>query len=157
MAKGLKITLKMRPKRPERKFKKVPKDLQREFIRQIRKLEQDALKIVKRNTPVRTGRLRDSFRSNRTVRKSPLFGLVEVFSNLIYARFIDEGTGPSVGRYVPQIDRRLSISRIGTHPGVRATNYLGKSEQQVFALANKIPKRLQFSVAVSLSRNFRGR
>jgi len=153
----LKITLTMKPKNPGRKFKKVPKDLQREFVKQISKLEQNALKIVRRNTPVRTGRLRDSFRSNKKIRKSPLTGTVEVFSNLPYAKFLDEGTQPSIGRYVPQIDRRLTISRLGIHPGIRATNFLQKSKAEVFSITNRVHRDLQKGVNRSLTRNFRGR
>ena len=155
----LKITLKMRPKNPGRKFKKVPKDLQREFIKQIRKLERDALTIVRRNTPVRTGRLRDSFKSKRTIRKKALFGKIEVFSPLPYARFIDEGTRRSPGRYVPAIDRRLTTDRpgFGFHPGIRATNFLKKSEATVVIAADRISLKLQKSIDRSVTRHFKGR
>ena len=42
-----------------------------------------------------------------------------------HAVFVNEGTGPSPGRYVPAIDRRLKRKKggIGIHPGVRATHF----------------------------------
>ena len=153
----LKVNITMRPKNPGRKFKNIPKDLQREFFRQIDIFERTALRIVKGNTPVRTGRLRDSFRSKKKIRKIPLTGIVEVFSPLPYARFLDEGTRPSPGRYVPAIDRRLTISRLGIHPGITATNFLKKSERQAITVANRISIKLQKAIDRSLTRNFRGR
>ena len=153
----LKITLTMRPRNPGRNFKRVPKDLQRGFIKQITKLQGDALRIVKRSAPIRTGRLRDSFKSNKKIRKSPLVGTIEVFSNLPYARFVDEGTKASPGRYVPEIDRRLTISRIGIHPGIRATNFLKNSQEKVVTISSRIHLKLQKSIDRSVTRNFKGR
>ena len=153
----LRMSLTMRPKNPSRNFKNIPKDLEREFRKQVGILEKVALRIVKGNTPVRTGRLRDSFKSKKKIRKNPLFALTEIFSPLPYVRFIDEGTRSSPGRYVPAIDRRLTVVRRGVHPGITATNFLKKSEDQVIIQGNRISTKLQVIIDRSLRRNFRGR
>jgi len=45
-----------------------------------------------------------------------------------HARFVNDGTGPSPGRYVPAIGRRLVRGEnIGMHPGIRASHFFDKA------------------------------
>ena len=67
----------------------------------------------------RTKRLSESVR----VETAPDLRRVVVDSP--YGVHVNEGTGPSPGRYIPAIDRRLIDPRrdIGIHPGVPATHF----------------------------------
>lgn len=72
------------------------------------------LDILQKNTPVRTGALKRSetrqvFGRSATVR-----------SNTGYGGFVNDGIGPSPGRFVPAIGKRI---RTGTHPGFRGRHF----------------------------------
>lgn len=43
-----------------------------------------------------------------------------------YAIYVNDGTGPSFGRYVPAIGRRLVNPPRGIHPGVPATHFFDR-------------------------------
>jgi hypothetical protein len=75
---------------------------------------------LKPNTPVRTGRLQAS--ETRQV-----FGKRAIIrTNTGYGKFVDEGIGPSPGRYVPAIGKRI---RSGTHPGFPGRHFKDKTLQ----------------------------
>jgi len=88
------------------------------------KVERESVTILKKYTPVSTGKLRNSMRS---LSKTPagqgidLRSGIKIGSMLPYANYVDQGTNSSQGRYVPVLGRRITT---GTHPGVRARNYV---------------------------------
>lgn len=68
--------------------------------------------------PGRTGELKDSVRVETTKDTRT------VIVGAPHGRFVNDGTGPSPGRYVPAIGRRLVRgTNIGMHPGTRATHF----------------------------------
>jgi len=50
-----------------------------------------------------------------------------------HARFVNDGTGPSPGRYVPAIGRRLvdTARNIGVHPGIKASHFFDNAIRMV--------------------------
>ena len=70
--------------------------------------------------PVKTGFMKNS----RTREIQGNKGIVRVTAS--YAGFVNDGTGPSPGRYVAAIGKRI---RTGTHPGQKGQHFLEKSVQ----------------------------
>lgn len=96
------------------------------FNRAMDKVGQEGVRILKLHTPIKTGLLR---RSMGILNKQPGKGLdlrssIKIGSHLDYGRFVDEGTKPSSGRFVPVLGRRI---RTGTHPGVRPRNFVQRA------------------------------
>ena len=114
----------------------------REFVETIIKFTEVTMKSL---VPVRTGTLRDSI---RTISKQIQDGGIDLRSNsfvgttLRYAGFVDTGTRPSSGRFVPALGRRVQT---GTHPGTPASNFIQRTKEQVDA-------RLQFKGQSFLNR-----
>jgi len=70
--------------------------------------------IFQKNTPVRTGKMKRS--ETRTV-----FGRKAIVqTNTGYGGFVNDGIGPSSGRYVAAIGKRI---RTGTHPGFHGRHF----------------------------------
>ena len=65
----------------------------------------------------RTGELKDSVRVEKTKDTR------RVVVDSPYGRFVNEGTDPSFGRYVPAIGKRLVNPQRGIHQGVPATHF----------------------------------
>lgn len=155
MARG-KAFVRLSPKKPAKQWKKVTKDFEKDFRQIVKKVESRGLKFVRRNVPVSTGRLRDSFRSTSKI-NSRLEGRVTISSPLRYAEFVNRGTAPSLGAYIPILDRRI---RTGVHPGIIGTRYLEKTERQMQTLTNTeltgFIKRVQRFVRRRYPRNKRG-
>ena len=76
------------------------------------------------NAPVRTGALRSSIVAR-------VEGLrVSVGPTVPYAPFLEHGTRPSPGRYVPAIGKKLvnpQLPHFGMHPGIRATHFVDRT------------------------------
>ncbi len=155
MARG-KAFVRLSPKKPAKRWKVVVRDFEKDFRQIVKKVQSRGLKLVRQNVPVSTGRLRDSFRSRSKI-NSRLEGEVIVESPLRYAEFVNRGTAPSLGRYVPVLDRRI---RTGVHPGIIGTRYLEKTEKEMQKLTNTELKsfitRVQRSVRRRYPRNKRG-
>lgn len=77
--------------------------------------------ILKPNTPVRTGRLQASETRQVFGRKAI------VRTNTGYGGYVNDGIGPSPGRYVPAIAKRI---RSGTHPGFPGRHFKEKTLQE---------------------------
>jgi len=86
------------------------------------KAVQGSTNIIERNmvqvVPVKTGTLRDSIKKSVT----GMQGKVETTAG--YGLYVDEGTKPSPGRYVPAIRKRI---KTGTHPGTPAQQFRRKT------------------------------
>lgn len=72
------------------------------------------LDVLQKNTPVRTGNLKRS--ETRTV----LDKRATVQTNTGYGGFVNDGIGPSPGRFVPAIGKRI---RTGMHPGFHGRHF----------------------------------
>ncbi len=100
----------------------------REFVETIIKLTEVTMKGL---VPVRTGTLRDSI---RTISKQIQEGGVDLRSNsfvgttLRYAGFVDKGTKPSRGVFVPFLGRRIQT---GVHPGTPASNFIQRTKEVI--------------------------
>ena len=56
-----------------------------------------------------------------------------VVVNSPHGRYVNDGTGPSPGRYVPAIGKRLINPPRGMHPGIRATHFFDRAVEMVTA------------------------
>ena len=74
--------------------------------------------------PVKTGNLKNS--RIREVHGNT--GSVIVTAD--YARYVNDGTGPSPGRYVPAIGKRI---RTGMHPGIKGQHYAEIAAQNAYS------------------------
>ena len=89
------------------------------YLRSLIRLTTAALKD---NAPVKRGKLRESIdvidlNETRSGDLDRRFSLV-VAPTVYYAKFVIGGAGPSKGRYVKKIDKRLKfVPDIGIHPG----------------------------------------
>jgi len=90
-------------------------------------------------SPVRTGALKGSI----TVILGE--GNAWIGPTVPYAGFVEFGTRPSPGRYVPAIGKRLvnpALPHFGMHPGIRATHFVERTalaaEPQVAEVFNRI-------------------
>ena len=70
-----------------------------------------------------------------SVRIEPAKDKRSVIVDSPHAVFVNDGTGPSPGRYVPAIGKRLinPARDIGMHPGIRATHFFDRAVEMVTA------------------------
>ena len=94
----------------------------------IRACLEEAGAIVKQemeaNAPVRTGALRSS------IRVFVEGNSVSITPTVPYAIYVNEGTRPSPGRYVPAIGKRLvnpTLPSFGMHPGVMGQHFVERA------------------------------
>lgn len=94
----------------------------------IRASLEEAGTIVKQEmeatAPVRTGALRSS------IRVFVEGNSVSVMPTVPYAIYVNEGTRPSPGRYVPTIGKRLvnpALPSFGMHPGIRGQHFVERA------------------------------
>jgi len=82
-----------------------------------------------------TGKLRNSVIIEETHDKR------SVIVDSPYGRFVNDGTGPSPGRYVPAIGKRLVNPPRGMHPGVPATHFfdkgVGYATSRIFGMVHR--------------------
>ena len=88
-------------------------------------------KAVKEEVPVRTGRLKNSIKVLE--RSTNLMGDVGKLSRVVgpiarYTNYVIKGTAPSIGRFVPQFNARISR---GFHPGTPANNFVDRARIRV--------------------------
>lgn len=74
------------------------------------------------NVPDFSGHLKNSF-----IAIPSSDGTITFISTARYASYLNFGTAPSVGRYVPFLHKRLH--GVGYHPGNRPYNFMEKAEQ----------------------------
>lgn len=98
-------------------------DSRKTFNQILDKIGKQSITILKRHTPVSTGRLRNSMQvlSKNNASGIDLRSGIKIGSTLPYATWVDQGTKASPGRYVPVLGRRVTT---GTHPGVRPRHYV---------------------------------
>ena len=108
----------------------------------IHSLARRGLQIVTENSPMgKTKQLKNSWRIEHQTAARKV-----ITSDCEYASYVEEGIGPSPGRYVPVIERRLvkpskRNPNIGTHPGFPGRWFVRKSAQQLKVEAQEIFNR----------------
>jgi len=142
--------VRLSPRKPHKQWIKVTKRFIKDYKSIVKKVKTKGLKIMRSNVPVSTGRLRDSFTSRSTV-SSRLKAVVFVESDVPYLRFVDQGAGPSPGRYVPALDRRI---RTGIHPGQQGRRFMDETRREMQTLVNRELKGLISKTDKSVSRLF---
>jgi len=55
-----------------------------------------------------------------------------------YAKYLEEGTGPSPGAYIPAIGKRLVNPPRGVHPGIKARPFVGPTSKELNAMAPEV-------------------
>lgn len=151
--KNTKAFVRMTPKRPDKNWSRVTADFKRAIKDGSRRLAEESLKRVRENTPVRSGRVRDQW--SVTVNNSANTSFTINLNNPSQVvDFLNRGTNPSPGRYVPQLGRRI---RTGTHPGIQATKFLDRTEDEVAQATEIAMKDVARFVTKSTRRNMRGR
>ena len=150
VAKGGRAEVRLSPRKPSQKWKTVTRGFQKRYKEVVKQVERKGLKFVRFNVPVSTGRLRDSFTSHSSV-TAQMKGKVVIESPLDYAKFMNQGTAPSLGAYIPRLGRRI---RTGIHPGVRGTRYLEKTGVQMQRETNTRLKRLNKDVNKLVKRHY---
>jgi len=85
--------------------------------------------------PYRTGRLRGSIRTK--------IGdmCAEVGPTVDYAPYLEYGTRPSPGRYVPAIGKRLvdaSLPYFGMHPGIRGRHFVERTREEMETYGHRV-------------------
>jgi hypothetical protein len=108
----------------------------RELDTFMRRIAKETEITMKKKVPVRSGKLRNSIKTITRDTKSGQVDLrskIQVGTRLPYARYIDQGTKSSPGRYVPFLGRRLVVNRpgFGLHPGVRGRNFLRDTKREM--------------------------
>ena len=147
--------VRIRPRRPGRKFKKVIKAFRKELKRVAKKLEVNGLKMIKDATPVgRTGATQAAWRSKLTFESNG--GFTVTWTNPTAAsHFQNVGTMPSQGAFIPAIDVRIFQ---GIHPGsTRNVRYLDRAVKDVEGIAKERLGKLARFMQVSINRNLKGR
>lgn len=116
----------------------------------LQEVAQTAVRIMKEEAPVRTGRLRASIRAEIEDTEARIGPTVD------YAKYVICWTRPSPGRYVPAIGKRLVNPRffhaksgkvlmrdIGMHPGTPANPFVEKTCEK---LKQVLPRLLETEV-----------
>ena len=107
----------------------------------VKEIGNEAVRIMKTHTPIRTGAMRNSVKLNSKKTKRGRASLKANFTvgpTMFYSRFVDKGTKASTGRFVPQLGRRISM---GTHPGVAARNFTESTARDIIPKIEDFYKR----------------
>jgi hypothetical protein len=114
--------VKISPRDPVGRFSQVIKGFERDYVSMIKEIEQKALKIIKDNTPS-SGITKNSWEVSSSI-GTDLRATINLRNPLPQSVYLNTGTKPSAGRYVPVLNRRITT---GTHPGIKGTGYIDKS------------------------------
>ena len=115
------------------------KDYPRKNINTVMsKIEREAIQELRSNVPKGTGKLQRSIKSLSRTTATGNFDLRSAFiigSPLSYTKYLDAGTKPSPGRYVPVLGRRITT---GMHPGTRALNFMQSTKNHMEPRINNL-------------------
>ena len=123
-------------------------------IRVVGLIQSMALRVLKNNAPVHTGRFRNSIRiarSKNRIENGTLSGFVVVRPFSYKTKYIINRTKASPGAYVRSINRRI---KAGRHPGTRANAFIKTSKLEIKEKANVILKA-EFGSAADIKRYLR--
>ena len=124
-------------------FSRVWKEKTEAFKAAMRRALEEAAASIKSEmetrAPTRTGALKSSIKAVVEETKAIVGPTVS------YAPYVEYGTRPSPGRYVPSIAKRLvnpSLPHFGMHPGIRPTHFVEEaalaSEPRIEAIFDSI-------------------
>ena len=82
----------------------------------------------------KTGHLKNSFQFTGVEKQGDTY-IVRIITTARYASYLNDGTAPSFGRYIPTIGKRLvrTDRSIGIHPGNRPYKYLDLAVEKMSA------------------------
>ena len=112
----------------------------------------EAKEIVKRKIPIRTGRTRRSITARRELNVNTTSGRIIISSRSGVLKFLDKGTKPSPGRFIPILGRRI---RTGTHPGIRGLNIIANAKKDIENLSKKSIKDMKRAFKKSVKESFK--
>ena len=95
--------------------------------------------FMKNIAPRKTGRLVESIQTQQSENR------VRVGPTVYYAPYVEFGTKPSPGRYVPAIGKRLvdaSLPHFGMHPGIEGQRFVEKTREEMLAYGHRVAERL---------------
>lgn len=114
--------------------------------------QEDAEKLFKDRIPVRTGKTRRSITSRRKLNSTKFTGEIILSSRSPVVKFLDKGTKPSPGRYIPVLGRRI---KTGSHPGIRGLNIIEGARQDIEFRARTTVKEMKEQFRKSVRESFR--
>lgn len=158
--KNTRAFVKMSPKNPKKQFGKIIKDVKRVMRDISGTISEQGLVRIKQNTPVgarlRVGRSRHTREMwTKTVnnRRDGSF-TINLNNPSKVVDFLNRGTSPSPGRYMPLLDRRI---RSGMHPGITATKFIDTTENEIFHTVMKFTRGIERKMERSARRHLRGK
>ncbi len=130
------IQIELKPKSLRKRIDRFKSLTKSEYRSLLSKMANNAVITMKTLAPSRTGRLRASIRIKA---KRTSFGEIDLRSTIVvgptvrYGTYVDKGTSPSGGRYVPFLGRRLVTERadFGRHPGIRGTHFIDRTKDSL--------------------------
>ena len=100
----------------------------------------EGVKELKRAAPKKSSKLKSSF-GFRILKKGKREGRLVFTSTADYAQFVNDGTKPSEGGYIPAIERRLTrrytrthnikSRKLKLHPGTKPNRYQARAAAQM--------------------------
>ncbi len=125
------VVVTMKPRNLGIKLSNFDRKVRKHYRRFVESTVEFTKLTMKDLVPVNTGRLRESI---IVIQKNIADGGTDLRSNAIvgsllrYASFVDKGTKPSSGRYVPFLGRRLTT---GIHPGTPPAGFIQGTKDRV--------------------------
>lgn len=138
------------PPYPDRRFSTLIRRFEKDLIALYSDMERKSLVIIKQETPKKSGAVAASWitrRSNDGANGTD----IELHNPNQVASFLNTGTKPSLGRYVPVLNRRITT---GIHPGIKGTKYIDRASQMIKDLTTEEINKLVAKVKLDTGRAF---
>lgn len=120
------------------KLAKFDRDASVKNARVVGLIERMAVRALKRNAPVASGKFKRSIRAVPNVvreTRGETYGLVRVKPTAKNSVFVLRRTKASPGMYVPAIKKRV---KVGRHPGTAANNFIRDTRPEIISKAKII-------------------
>ena len=139
------------PKNPGVNFKKILPKYRQKWKKRMFDFRNSAKKALQIRIPVRTGRTRSSIQARTKLNNQNMSGTITVGSDSPVLKFLDKGTRPSPGRYLPLLGRRVTT---GIHLGIRALNIISQAKHDIDNLSKTVVKDLKRDFKKSIKDSF---
>lgn len=150
MTKNTRAFVRVTPRNADHKFGSAVRKFGFDYKKTVEDIEKQGLVIIKNNTPKATGNTANSWTSSSQIVSGN--ATIKYTNPLPQARFLNTGTRPSPGRYVPVLDRRI---RTGTHPGIQGTKYIDRSGNEITNVAREKITKLFIEFRTTVKQKFR--
>ncbi len=114
--------------------------------KRIRRLKDDSLKAFTSKVHSRSGRTVRAIKTKVNLNKKTLTGEIVIDYSATAIKFLDKGTRPSPGAYIPMFGRRYkkdNPNKRGIHPGIRATNIVDRALADIEILIDKTARNIE--------------